>query len=104
MRACVRAGEARRGEALCGRETRCLLGLGFSQNTLCVKGLANCGREQRKDTCWKIVDFGAERPRAFVFVVVVVMCYFYFIFNAESKAYVKSARRETRFYLHNDIA
>ena len=28
VRACVRAGEARRGEAVCGRETMCLLWLG----------------------------------------------------------------------------
>ena len=51
---------------------RCLTS---SQNTLCVKGLANSGHEQRKDTCWKIVDFGAERPRTFVIIVVLFMLF-----------------------------
>ena len=60
----------------------------MSQNTLCVKGLANCGREQRKDTCWKIVDFGAERPRAFVIVIVVVVILFLLFPFVSNKTFV----------------
>ena len=42
VRACVRAGEARRGEAVCGRETVCLPGLG-------------CGRAKRALACRGLV-------------------------------------------------
>ena len=48
-----------------------LLALYFFPKALYVSR-ANCGREQRKDICWTIVDFGAERPRAFLIIVVVV--------------------------------
>ena len=50
-----------------------------------------------------------DRPKTdpkkiMLFIILLFYFYFYFIFNAETKAYIKSARRKTRFYLHNDIA